>query len=65
LDASMEWATPLWDLAATQIIIEEAGGRYRCLQERELPGNRRVYSAVFGKPAIVERLAGIVGKALE
>lgn len=65
LDASMEWATPLWDLAATQIVIEEAGGRYRCLKELELPGKKRVYSAVFGKPEIVERLAGIIGKALE
>lgn len=65
LDASMEWATPLWDLAATQIVIEEAGGRYRYLKEIELPGKKRLYSAVFGKPAIVDRLAEIIEDALE
>jgi fructose-1,6-bisphosphatase/inositol monophosphatase family enzyme len=64
LDASMEWDTPLWDLAATQILIEEAGGRYRSLREIEIPGQGRFYAAVFGKPAVVDRLAGIVERAL-
>ncbi len=64
LDAAIEWGTPLWDVAATQILIEEAGGRYRCVKDSELPGRGRFYSAVFGKPAVVDRLAGIIEDAL-
>ena len=64
LDAAMEWNTPLWDLAATQILIEEAGGRYRWLKDTELPGKGRFYSAVFGKPAIVDRLVEIIEHAV-
>ena len=63
LDAAMEWDTPLWDLAATQILIEEAGGRYRWLKHTEVPGQGRLYSAVFGKPAVVDRLVGIIEDA--
>ena len=64
LDAAMEWHTPLWDVAATQILIEEAGGRYRRVNDTELPGQGRFYSAVFGKPAVVDRLAGKIEDAL-
>jgi len=64
LDAAMEWDTPLWDLAATQILIEEAGGRYQWVKDTEVPGQGHFYSAVFGKPAVVDRLAGIIEDAL-
>ena len=60
LDAAMEWQTPLWDLAATQILIEEAGGRYQCVNETEIPGKGRYYSAVFGKPTVVARIVEII-----
>jgi len=65
LDAGMEWNTPLWDLAATQILVEEAGGRYQYVKKVELPDKRRLYSAVFGKETIVDRLAAIIDDALE
>jgi fructose-1,6-bisphosphatase/inositol monophosphatase family enzyme len=65
LDAGMEWDTPLWDLAATQILIEEAGGRFRYVKEIDVPGKQRLYSAVFGKGQIVDRLTGIVEDVLE
>ncbi len=64
LDAAMEWDTPLWDLAATQILIEEAGGSYQWLKDNQVPGEGRFYSAVFGKPAIVDRLVGIIEDAV-
>jgi fructose-1,6-bisphosphatase/inositol monophosphatase family enzyme len=60
----MEWDTPLWDLAATQILIEEAGGRYQWVKDTEVPGQGHFYSAVFGKPAVVDRLAGVIEDAL-
>lgn len=64
LDAAMEWDTPLWDLAATQILIEEAGGRYQWVKETENPGEARYFSAVFGKPTVVARMTEIIGDAL-
>ncbi len=64
LDAAMEWGTPLWDLAATQILIEEAGGRCHWLKDTEVPGQGHLYTAVFGKPAVVDRLAGVIEDAL-
>lgn len=63
LDAAMEWLTPFWDVAATQILIEEAGGRFRWVKEIEIPGEGRYFSAVFGKPAVVDGLATIVEEA--
>ena len=63
LDAAMEWHTPLWDLAATQILIEEAGGRYRWVKDTGSPEEGHFCSAVFGKPAVVDRLAGIIEDA--
>ncbi len=62
LDASMEWGTPLWDLAATRIIVEEAGGRYVGINEI-VDGDATYYSAVFGKPTLVDRIADIVRAA--
>ena len=64
LDAAMEWGTPLWDLAATQILIEEAGGRCHWLKDTEVPGQGHLYTAVFGKPAVVDRLVGVIEDAL-
>ena len=64
LDAALEWQTPLWDLAATQILIEEAGGSFRYVKDTDIPGQGHFYSAVFGKPALVERMAGIIQDAL-
>ncbi len=56
----MEWGTPLWDLAATQILIEEAGGRYVEVKRLEVPGKGTFHSAVYGRPAIVDRLVEII-----
>ncbi|MBI3552220.1 MAG: hypothetical protein HY077_06860 [Elusimicrobia bacterium] len=44
-----------WDLAATQVIIEEAGGKYVVLARR---GKRR--DILFGKPKVVDRLLPIL-----
>ena len=64
LDAAMEWDTPLWDLAAAEVVIEEAGGRYHPVRDIELPGKGRFYTAVFGKPAVVERLVAVIEGSL-
>ena len=64
LDVAMEWDTPLWDVAATQILAEEPGGRYHCIREIDIPGKGRHYAAVFGKPALAGDIARIAGEVL-
>jgi fructose-1,6-bisphosphatase/inositol monophosphatase family enzyme len=56
-DAMVDYHVRQWDIAATRILVEEAGGRYEALQEFATPDGGKVYSAAFGKPALVERLA--------
>ncbi len=57
LDAAVEWEVRIWDLAATRLLVEEAGGRYLALRTREQQGVGTVYSAAFGRPALVEAVA--------
>ena len=64
LDVAMEWETPLWDLAATQILIEEAGGSFRYVNNSDIQDEQHLYSAVFGKPALVKRMLEIIEGAL-
>ncbi len=59
-DAMVEYHVRHWDIAATRILVEEAGGRYEALQEFTTPDGGKAYSAVFGKPALVERLVTIL-----
>jgi fructose-1,6-bisphosphatase/inositol monophosphatase family enzyme len=49
----------VWDLAPSQVLVEEAGGRYAVV--RDFPGSDggRLLSAVFGKPAVVNRLVAL------
>ena len=65
LDAAMEWDTAIWDLAAAQIVIEEAGGRYHTVRDFEIPGEGRFYTGVFGKPAVVDRLLAVIEESLQ
>jgi len=57
VDAMVEYGDRIWDLAASQILIEEAGGKYRCVREWDIPDVGKVYGAVFGKPTLVDRIA--------
>src|SRR5208282_376903 len=49
----------LWDIAATQLLIEEAGGKYVCAQTLEKPGVGTLYGIIFGKPKVVDWLVGV------
>jgi len=66
VDASLEWQVRIWDLAATRLLIEEAGGVYVDLSEPEPEGDgvERICSAAFGRPATVARLVEAVRAAL-
>jgi fructose-1,6-bisphosphatase/inositol monophosphatase family enzyme len=56
-DAAIEYGDPIWDLAASRILIEEAGGRFLNVRAWDAPGVGRVYASIMGKPALVDRLA--------
>jgi fructose-1,6-bisphosphatase/inositol monophosphatase family enzyme len=60
LDAALEWEVKFWDLAATRVIVEEAGGKYICVREREHPATGMLYCAVFGRPALVDRIVALL-----
>lgn len=60
LDAALEWDAPLWDLGATRILVEEAGGRYTTIRSREQPGLGTVYCAAFGRPRLVDSLVEVL-----
>lgn len=51
-DAMIEWNIREWDVAAAQILVEEAGGQYRCLRQ-STQEDGSVYCAVFGRPRVV------------
>jgi len=56
LDATVEWNAPLWDVAATRIVIEEAGGKYAQLKGAKGEDGEPLHNVVFGRPGLVERI---------
>jgi len=64
LDASVEWNVPLWDIGATRVCIEEAGGRFEQVREVERSGIGALHSVVFGRPRMVEEVAATLRGAL-
>jgi fructose-1,6-bisphosphatase/inositol monophosphatase family enzyme len=57
-DAMVDMHNQVWDLAPSQVLIEEAGGRYVVV--RDFPAAEgRILSAVFGRPAVVDRLVAL------
>ena len=51
-DAMLEYGVGFWDVAASQILIEEAGGVYQPLD----CGEGRGFGAIFGQAEVVEKL---------
>ena len=62
-DAMVDMHNRVWDLAPSQVLVEEAGGSYAVV--RDFPGSDggRLLSAVFGKPAVVDRLVALFREA--
>ena len=57
-DAMVDAHNHIWDLAASQVLIEEAGGVYTVVRDFDAPGGR-LLSAVFGKRGLVDRVARV------
>jgi hypothetical protein len=58
-DAAVDYGNPLWDIAAARIVVEEAGGDFRVVDSYDLEGER-MYNSVFGRPALVARIAKLL-----
>lgn len=54
-DRMVDAHNAIWDLAASQVLIEEAGGAYAVVRDIATP-NGRILSAVFGRPDVVEQI---------
>ena len=62
LDAAIEWNSPLWDVAASRILIEEAGGKYLCLGRYKNEAGVECFNVVFGRPELVDRIGVVLQK---
>ena len=58
-DAMVDMHNHVWDLAPSQVLIEEAGGRYAVVRDFAARDGSRILSAVFGRPAVVDRLVAL------
>jgi histidinol-phosphatase len=59
VDAMVDYHDAPWDLAASRILVEEAGGIYRIVRQFVVEGVP-ICSAVFGKRTVVERLCTVL-----
>ena len=59
VDAMVDMHNHVWDLAPSQVLIEEAGGVWEVVRDFPAAEGGRLLSAVFGKAAIVERLVAV------
>ena len=60
-DAMVDMHNQVWDLAPSQVLIEEAGGRYVVIRDVAGSAGTRLLSAVFGQATLVDRLVALLG----
>ena len=60
LEAAMEFDVAEWDVLATRLLVEEAGGHYAEFRLRKDDSGLRKVGAVFGVSNVVERLLDII-----
>ena len=53
--AMVDFGVRIWDIAATELLIREAGGKYVCVQTVERPDGT-LYGIIFGKAKVVDWL---------
>jgi len=54
--AMVDFYLSYWDLAATKLIVEEAGGKFVITGTKQLADGRNVYNIICGKPRVVNWL---------
>lgn len=60
VDVMVDMHNHVWDLAPSQVLIEEAGGRYVVVRDFPASDGSRLLSAVFGQRTAVERVVAVV-----
>jgi histidinol-phosphatase len=60
VDAMVDLSLNAWDAAATQVLVEEAGGR--CVTLRRTDREDYPFGLVFGSPPLVETLLGYLSR---
>jgi fructose-1,6-bisphosphatase/inositol monophosphatase family enzyme len=61
VDVMVDMHNRIWDLAPSQVLVEQAGGRYVVTRDFPASDGTRLLSAVFGRPAAVERVVPLFG----
>jgi fructose-1,6-bisphosphatase/inositol monophosphatase family enzyme len=61
-DAMIDAHNQIWDLAPSQVLIEEAGGAYAVVRDFAAPAGR-LLTAVFGQRAVVEQLVSVFSES--
>jgi fructose-1,6-bisphosphatase/inositol monophosphatase family enzyme len=57
VDAVVEFSLNRWDIAATEVLVEEAGGRFFTRPSRTTPGK---FDAAFGSPYATEQIVELL-----
>jgi len=57
VDVVVEFTLNRWDIAATEVLVEEAGGRFFTRPSRTTPGK---YDTVFGSPFAAEQVVNLL-----
>ncbi len=57
VDAVVEFTLNRWDIAATEVLVEEAGGRFFTRPSRTTPGK---FDVVFGSPNAAEQIVELL-----
>ena len=52
--AMVDFDLRVWDVAATEILVHEAGGKFFCWRVRRVSANETRYDVIFGKPRVVD-----------
>lgn len=61
--AMVDFDLRIWDTIASKVLVEEAGGRYVCVERRGDMGAEARFDVVLGKPRVVEWILKLVDSA--
>jgi len=59
-DAMVDMHNEIWDLAPAQVLIEGARACYEVVRDFAAADGGRILSAVFGRPAVVDRVVTLL-----
>ena len=57
---TIEHDVRLWDIAASRVLIEEAGGKYAVLRRLDLAPDEQAYSIAFGVSSVVDQVVHLL-----